>query len=96
MKTLSIKTKADMERIISLLKEHGQMHVRGISRALEIHPMKVSRIIDNYLSPFLDIKEIKEFGLRIKLVKLNENKKNIILSDVLRYLELKKRIRSNK
>ncbi len=96
MKNLSTKTIADIERIISLLKEYGQMHVRGISRALEIHPMKVSRIIDNYLSPFLDINDIKDFGLRVKLIKLSENKKNIVLIDVLKYLELKKKIMYNK
>jgi len=60
MKTMSDRTKAQIVKIISLLQKEGQMHIRGISRALEIHPMTVSRIIDSYLSPFLEINEIKE------------------------------------
>ncbi len=96
MRTISSRTKAQITDIISILREQGQMHVRGISRALGIHPMTVSRTIDNYLSPFLEINEIKEFGLKAKLVKLREDKKNIAVNDILKYLEIKKRIRNNK
>jgi len=93
---MSNKTKAQIARIIGLLQKEGQMHVRGISRALEIHPMTVSRLIDEYLSPFLEINEISEFGLKAKLVKIREDKENVTIEDVMKYLEVKKKIRDNK
>jgi hypothetical protein len=96
MRTISNKTKADIVKIINLLREHGQMHIRGISRITEIHPMSVSRLIDSYLSPFLEISEIKEFGLKAKIVKLREDKQNITLEDVLRYINIKRKIKNNK
>lgn len=96
MKTLYPRTKVQIAKIIGLLQKEGQMHVRGISRALGIHPMIVSRVIDNYLSPFLDINEINEFGLKAKLVKLRKDKENITIEDVMKYIEIKKRIRNSK
>lgn len=96
MKTISDRTNIQITKIIGLLQREGQMHVRGISRALEIHPMTVSRIIDSYLSPFLEINEISEFGLKAKLVKIREDKENITIEDILKYLEVKKKIRSNR
>lgn len=96
MKILSDMTKVRIIKIIGLLQKEGQMHVRGISRALEIHPMTVSRIIDSYLSPFLEINEINEFGLKAKLVKIREGKENITIEDILKYLDIKKKIRDNK
>ncbi|MFZ3077719.1 MAG: hypothetical protein WA139_04645 [Candidatus Aenigmatarchaeota archaeon] len=96
MKTISNRTKVHIMKIIGLLQKEGQMHVRGISRALEIHPMTVSRIIDSYLSPFLEINEINEFGLKAKIVKIREDKENITIEDILKYLEVKKKIRDNK
>lgn len=96
MKTIYPRTKAQIAKIISLLQREGQMHIRGISRALGIHPMIVSRIIDRYLYTFIEINEIKEFGLKAKIVKLREDKKEITISDVLKYIELRKRIKINK
>lgn len=96
MKPITNKTKKTIEGIISLLKEQGQMHVRGISRALGIHPMTVSRIIDGYLSTFLEINEINEFGLRAKIVKIREDKQNITFKEVIKYLYIRKKIRSSK
>lgn len=95
MKNLSERTKKDIVRIIDLLRNEGQMHIRGISRALEIHPMTVSRLIDSYLSPFMEINEINEFGLKAKLVRLREDRKKITAEDVLKYVELRKKIRNN-
>lgn len=96
MKTISDKTKVQIAKIIGLLQKEGQMHVRGISRALEIHPMTVSRIINSYLSPFLEINEISEFGLKAKIVKIREDKENIAIEDILKYIEVRKKIRDNK
>lgn len=95
MKTISGRTKAHIMKIISLLQNEGQMHVRGISRTLKIHPMTVSRIIDIYLSPFLEINDINEFGLRAKLIKLRKDKEDITIADVLKYLDIKKKIKQN-
>ncbi len=92
MKPISDKTKAQVAKIIGLLQKEGQMHIRGISRALGMHPMTVSRLIDGYLSPFLEINEINEFGLRVKIVKLREDKKKLTLEQVLKYIEIKKKI----
>ncbi len=96
LRALSNKAKADIARIISMLREHGQMHIRGISRITGIHPMTVSRLIDGYLSPFLEINEINEFGLKAKIVKLREDKQNITLEDILKYINIKRRIKDNK
>lgn len=96
MKGIANKTKREIGRIIELLHNEGQMHVRGISRGTGIHPMKVSRIIDIYLSPFLEIKDINEFGLKAKLVKLREDRKNITIDDVMKYIDLKKNIGSKR
>lgn len=96
MKTISDRTKVQIIKVIGLLQKEGRMHVRGISRALGMHPMTVSRIIDGYLTPFLEINEINEFGLKIKLVKIREDKEKIAIEDVLKYLDIKKRIRHNK
>ncbi len=93
---MSVKTGKEIQKVISLLRSEGQIHVRGISRALGIHPMKVSRLINDYLSPFLEINEINEFGLKAKLVKLREDRKNITAEDVFRYKELRKKIKGGK
>ncbi len=92
MKPISIKTQKEIAKIIDLLKNEGQMHVRGISRALGIHPMAASRIIDSYLAPFLEINEINEFGLKAKIIKLRIDKENITLQDVLKYRQVKKEL----
>lgn len=96
MRDISNKTKANIAKIINLLREQGQMHIRGISRSLDIHPMSVSRLIDTYLSPFLEINEINEFGLKAKIVKIREGKESITIEDILKYLDIKKKIRNNK
>lgn len=94
MRSITNNTKSQIARIIELLRNEGQMHIRGISRSLESHPMKISRIIDGYLSPFLEITEINEFGLKAKLIKLKEDRYNITIEDILRYKEARRRIRS--
>lgn len=84
----------NINEILNLLKEVGEIHIRGISRSLKLNPFVVSNIIEKYLSYFLEIKSIDQFGLRIKLVKLKHGMENTTAEDVLKYVNLKKKIRN--
>jgi hypothetical protein len=84
----------NIESIITLLKEVGEIHIRGISKALNINPFVVSNIIDKYLSYFVDIRNIEQFGFRIKLIRLKSGKENTTVEDVLRYARLKSKVRN--
>ena len=87
-------TLKNINEILNLLKEVGEIHIRGISRALELNPFVVCNIINNYLIYFLEIRDINQFGIRIKLVKLKAGLEYTVLEDVLKYVQLKNRIRS--
>lgn len=88
------KTLGRIEKILNLLKSLGtEIHIRGISRALKIHPETVNRIIENYLDFFVDIRIVDQFGFKAKLVKLKSDKLDTNLTDVLRYYRVKKRIK---
>lgn len=80
--------------ILNLLKEAGEMHIRGISKALTLNPFVVSNIVDKYLSYFLEIRSIDQFGIRVKLLKLKPEMENTTVEDVLRYVKIKKRIKN--
>jgi len=83
----------NIDSILKLLKEVGEIHVRGISKALNLNPFIVSNIIDKYLTYFLEIRSIDQFGFKIKLVKLKSRMENTTVEDVLRYARLKNKIR---
>lgn len=89
------KTLKHISDILDLLRVGGQMHLRGMAKALNLNPFLVSNIIDNYLEPFIDIKTINEFGFKAKLISLKAGKENTTLNEVLRYLKVKKQIKSN-
>ncbi len=96
MKSPTLKTQKNILRILEFLKtEEGDVHIRGISRRLGIHPQTVDRIIDNYIFPFLDINNIIFHGFRAKLVKLKEEKRNITLLDVMKYYKIRRMIKGN-
>ncbi len=80
--------------ILNLLKEVGEIHIRGISKSLNLNPFVVSNIVEKYLSYFLEIRSIDQFGLRIKLVKLKPGMENTTAEDVIKYVNLKKKIRN--
>jgi hypothetical protein len=79
--------------ILNLLKEGGEIHVRGISKTLNLNPFVVSNIIDKYLSYYLEIKNIDQYGFKIKLLRLKPGMENTSVEDVLKYVKLKKKIR---
>lgn len=83
----------NIDNILKLLKEVGEIHVRGISKALKLNPFVVSNIIENYLDYFVEIRNIDQFGFRIKLIRLKLGMENTNLEDVLKYVKLKKKIR---
>jgi len=93
MKNISEKTKIEIAKILELLRSVGQIHIRGIARALKIHPRTVDRIVQNYLDIFVDVKKIEQFGFKATLVSLKDGKENTQLNDILKYLELKKMIK---
>jgi len=85
----------NIAKILGLLKQNQAMHIRGISKALGLNPFLVSNIINKYLDYFLEIKDIDQFGFRVKLVSLKEGMKNTTVEDVLKYIEVKRKIRNN-
>ncbi|MFQ6010206.1 MAG: helix-turn-helix domain-containing protein [Candidatus Aenigmatarchaeota archaeon] len=93
-KTIQPTTIKKISRILMVLKTaEGEIHLSGIAKALNMKPMTVSRIIDNYLDFFVETRNIEIYGFKARLIKLKEGKKDITLKDVLDYLEVKKRIR---
>ena len=89
------KTVRNIARILDLLREHDQIHIRGIARALELNPFTVSNIINKYLDFFLDVRGIDQFGFKVKLISLKEDKKETTVEDVLKYMRVKRSIRNN-
>ncbi len=80
------RTVRNIARILAVLKE-TPLHLRGISRVTGLNPFVVSHIIDRYLSPFVEIKQVDEFGLKVKIISL---KKDVSVSEVLRYARFRK------
>lgn len=93
VKEIQPQTMRNIQEIINLLKQVGKIHIRGISRSLEFNPFTVSRIIEKYLDPFININYFDEFGFRFKIIELKPNKQNIDLTDVLSYYNIKKQIK---
>ena len=83
----------NIAKILGLLKQNQAMHIRGISKALALNPFLVSNIINKYLDYFLDIKDIDQFGFRVKLVSLKEGMENTTVEDVLKYIEIRRKIK---
>jgi len=80
--------------ILNLLREVGEIHIRGISKALNLNPFVVSNIIEKYLDYFVEIREINQFGIRVTLIKFKSGMGNTTVEDVLKYVNLKKKIRN--
>jgi len=89
------KTIKNISRILVLLRERGPMHIRGIAKALELNPFTVSNILDHYLDFFIEIRNIDQFGFRVKLIDLKPGKEETTLEDVLKYIKIKKRIKNH-
>jgi hypothetical protein len=84
-----------IEKILNLLKARGgqPIHLRGIEKTLKIHPQTITRILDNYLAYFIETKIIEQYGFKARLVWLKPGRETTTLDDVLRYYEVKKKIR---
>jgi hypothetical protein len=87
-------TVKNIESILNLLREVGEIHLRGISRDLKLNPFIVSNIIDHYLDYFLETRSLEEFGFKAKLIRFKPGMENTTVEDVLRYVKLKKKIRN--
>lgn len=93
---LNEKTLRHIDDILDLLKTRGQIHLRGIARALNINQGLVSRIVERYLDFFIEVNSIEQFGFRAKLIRLKEGKENTTIIDVIRYLKVKEQIKGEK
>ena len=95
MRGIQRSTQKNIMKILDLLKSlDGPIHLRGIVRATKLNPFIISYILDNYLDGFVDTKTIIQYGFKAKLIQLKEGKENITLTDVMRYLEIRKQIKN--
>lgn len=83
-------TKGNVVKILQALKgTEGPVTVGEIARRTGLHKWIVSRTLDVWMAPFVDIavvEELEAVGLKLKLVKL---KGNYTEEQVLRGLEVK-------
>lgn len=96
MSNIQENTEKNIVKILEFLKSlDTEIHLRGISKALNMNPFTVSYIIDNYLGIFIDVRNIDQYGFRAKLIKLKPGKENTSIRDVLNYINVKNQIRNN-
>jgi len=97
MYKLRAETIRKINQILALLKQaEGEIHLRGIAKTLNMYPQTVSRIIDNYLSIFVDIRSIEEFGFRAKLIRIKPGKEGVSIGDVMKYIAVKERMKPSR
>lgn len=78
-------------KILFVLKEtEDWLHLREISRRTGIHHQTVSEILDKYLSQFILVQNLNDYGLKAKLVKIKDRK--VDLKGVLKYLKYMKKL----
>ena len=87
------KTMERISLILAVLKEAKQIHMRGLAKVLDVNPLTVNKIIENYLKPFVDFEYIQQIGGRVKIIRLKPGRENLTIEEVLRYNELKKKIK---
>lgn len=87
-----IKTLERVALLLQVLKEAGQIHVRGIARVLKVNPYTASKLVDNYLKPFVDVTYLDQFGIKAKIIRLKPGRENLTMEEVLRYIRLKRQI----
>ena len=92
MRPISQRTLARIQKILDLLRNVDQLHIRGIARFIGCHHVSVARILESYLDNVIDIREIDQFGIRAKLISLKPDKRETTLDDVIHYIEVKRRI----
>ena len=86
-------TERNVLKILRALKgEEGPITVGRIARATGLHKWVVSRTLDVWMAPFVDVtilEELEAVGLRMKLVKL---KGDYSEEQVLRGLKVRKKL----
>ncbi|MFH0928934.1 MAG: hypothetical protein V1818_01095 [Candidatus Aenigmatarchaeota archaeon] len=87
------KTVVNITKILDLLRENGELHIRGISKALDLNPFIVSNIVNNHIDFFVNSRAIDQFGIRLRLIGLKSGKEETTVEDVLKYIKVKQRIR---
>src|SRR3989344_5619694 len=87
------KTMERISLVLAVLKEAKQIHMRGLAKVLDVNPLTVNKIIENYLKPFVDFEYIQQIGSRVKIIRLKPGRENLTIEEVLRYNELKKKIK---
>ena len=81
--------------ILNLLKTEGEMHIRGIAKRLNFKsPFTVTHILENYLDLFVDVREVELYGFKAKLARMKPGKESTSIGDVIKYIELKRRIKN--
>ena len=89
---LQQRTKVNVFKILNTLKTYGPMHIRGIARVANMHPITVSSLVSR-LGYFFEIENREVVpGFNTKIVSLKNP--NLTIEDIDRYLETKRRIRS--
>ena len=90
---LQQRTKVNVLKILNVLKIYGPMHVRGIARVANMHPITVSSLI-NRLGYFFEIENREVVpGFNTKIVSLKDP--NIKIEDIERYLGAKRWVKGN-
>ncbi len=87
------RTKISLIKILNALKTHGPLHIRGLSRVIDINPLTVSTLIKRYERFFdIDVREVIP-GFGTKIVSLKNQ--NTTIEDIERDIELRKSIRNS-
>ena len=88
------KTVKNVMQILDLLKKTEQsdeiLTISKISKLTGLHKWTVSRTLDLYMSPYIEVtvpEGFEDVGLKIKFVKLKNS--NITKEQVLRFLKLR-------
>ena len=102
-KMMEKTTLKKVKRVLDFIKENPGVHVRGIAKSLNYRPGTIDWILNHYLFYFIEVDSPLEkpelkgiadiFGLKIKTIKLKPGKENTTMEDVLRYVDVRKRMK---
>lgn len=99
---LTDKTKQYIALILEVLRRVRVLHIRGLAKYMSeatgrrVHPNTVLRIVNGHLRYFVDVERVEQIGSTIKAVRLKPGKENATLDDVLKYIDVQRKIRSPK
>ncbi|HLC50952.1 MAG TPA: hypothetical protein VJH90_01085 [archaeon] len=99
---LTEKTRQYIALLLEVLRRVGVLHIRGLAKYMseatgrKVDPKTVSRIVYGYLRYFVDVERVEQIGSVVKAIRLKPGKENTTLDDVLKYLEVQRKIRSPK